>query len=543
MLSDDVVSPTAHGASATTAATGAAVPAALRQDALLDRRDMGLRRLGRAEVEQRFQQDYAALPLNLATRLRVVPLRPLAADTSRLTLLLGDPLSVDVQLAIDHHLPNAEVEFAVADGAADHAAGQGLVDDLLARAEEEASALASMGDALADGEAADDLPVRPLLLDAVGREPNPVIRFVDSILLDAINLGASDVHLERTRAGLCVKLRLDGVLEPPPAPTVGAQMAEQIIARVKVLADLDVTEHRVPQDGRARFRVVDRGIDVRVSILPGSFGEEAVLRILDKKTLAGINAGLSLERLGFDPRCIASMRALARRPYGMLLVTGPTGSGKSTTLYAALSEINTGQDKIITIEDPVEYELPGVLQIPVNERKGLTFARGLRSILRHDPDRILVGEIRDAETAQIAIQAALTGHLVFTTVHANDAFDVIGRLMHMGVEPYAFMNAINGVVAQRLVRRVCSACLGRRREPGEAACGVCRGTGYRGRLAIGELLEFDDTLRTMVVERRPLAEAKKHAHAQGLRGLRARALELVEAGLTTREEADRVTVA
>lgn len=492
-------------------------------------------------LRTQYQPAFDVLPLPLATRLQAVALRVRADVPSGLTaplvaplvVLMREPMDAEALQALEHHVALA---FAVV------RSDEGLVQALLTEAQDEAMALTALGHCLEDGQGNahdDDVPVRVLSLEALEREPNAVVRLVDSTVLDAITLGASDIHLERTRAGLVVKYRLDGVLQRPTAPVVSARMAEQVLARVKVLAELDVTEHRVPQDGRARFQVQDRAVDVRVSVLPGSFGEEAVLRVLDKKNLAGLGAGAFLERLGFDAPTLAAIRNLSRRPYGMLLVTGPTGSGKSTTLYAALSEINTGRDKIITIEDPVEYELPGVLQIPVNERKGLTFARGLRSILRHDPDRILVGEIRDAETAQIAIQAALTGHLVFTSVHANDAFDVIGRLVHMGVEPYAFMTAINGVVAQRLVRRTCPACCGQ----GAHGCTVCHGSGYRGRVALGEVLIFDDTLRTMIVERRPLAAAKAYAQEQGLMGLRAKALALVQAGITTLEEADRVTVA
>ncbi len=496
-----------------------------------------LRFIAAGLLRDQYQAAFDVLPLPLATRLQAVPLRARldnapSPQLAPLVVLMQQPMNADALQALEHHIA---LPFEVV------RSDEGAVSALLAEGEEEAVALAALGPSLEEASGSTDegdAPVRVLSLDALEREPNAVIRLVDSSVLDAINLGASDIHLERTRTGLVVKYRIDGVLQCAAAPAVSARMAEQVLARVKVLAELDVTERRVPQDGRARFQVQDRAVDVRVSVLPGSFGEEAVLRVLDKKNLAGLGAGDFLERLGFDAPTLEAIRTLARRPYGMLLVTGPTGSGKSTTLYAALSEINTGRDKIITIEDPVEYELPGVLQIPVNERKGLTFARGLRSILRHDPDRILVGEIRDAETAQIAIQAALTGHLVLTSVHANDAFDVIGRLVHMGVEPYAFMTAINGVVAQRLVRRVCGACHGQ-----AAGCTVCHGSGYRGRVALGEVLSFDDTLRTMIVERKPLAVAKAYAQAQGLLGLRAKALALVRAGVTTLEEADRVTVA
>lgn len=481
--------------------------------------------------------DVLALPM--ATRLGAVAMRRVDGmapgdAAAGLMVAMSDPVSADVLQALEHVIEEA-FDVVIVDAE--------LIAQWLLDGQEAALALSTLSETLDEAVADDDTYARILTHETLARETNPVIRFVGSTLLDAINLGASDVHLERTRTALVVKYRLDGVLQQPAAPSVGARMAAQVLARVKVLADLDVTEHRVPQDGRMRFRMHDRAVDVRVSILPGSFGEEAVLRILDKKNLARLGEGEFLGRLGFDESTLEGIRALARRPYGMLLVTGPTGSGKSTTLYAALSSINSGRDKIITIEDPVEYELPGVLQIPVNESKGLTFARGLRSILRHDPDRILVGEIRDAETAQIAIQAALTGHLVLTSVHANDAFDVIGRLVHMGVEPYAFMTAINGVVAQRLVRRVCATCQGCGHLGGSIACATCRGSGYRGRVAVGETLLFDDTLRTMIVERKPLEQAKAYAQAQGLVGLRHKALALVHAAVTTMEEVDRVTAA
>ncbi|MDP1962490.1 MAG: GspE/PulE family protein [Reyranella sp.] len=324
-----------------------------------------------------------------------------------------------------------------------------------------------------------------------------------------------------------------------------------------------MAERRVPQDGRFKVLISDRAVDFRVSIMPSIFGEDAVLRILDRRALTDHVAGLRLEALGFDAPMIAQLRALAEEPYGMLLVTGPTGSGKTTTLYAAVSEINHGRDKIVTIEDPVEYQLPGVLQIPVNEKKGLTFARGLRSILRHDPDKILVGEIRDPETAQIAVQAALTGHLVFTTVHANSAFDVIGRFLHMEVDPYSFVSAVNGIVAQRLVRLLCPDCAedtspdaellrksGITPEQGEEirfrigrGCGKCRGTGYRGRHAIAELLLLNDDLRELIIDKAPARRIKEAAAKSGTRFLRQAALDVVRSGATTLEEINRVTLA
>ncbi|HET9701831.1 MAG TPA: GspE/PulE family protein, partial [Burkholderiales bacterium] len=341
----------------------------------------------------------------------------------------------------------------------------------------------------------------------------------------------------------------------------GVEVAEQVVSRIKVMAELDIAERRVPQDGRFKVAIKGRQIDFRVSIMPSIFGEDAVLRILDKQDLADQVQGVRLTSLGFDDRTIRVLRRLASEPYGMVLVTGPTGSGKTTTLYAMITEINRGQDKIITIEDPVEYQLPGVLQIPVNEKKGLTFARGLRSILRHDPDKIMVGEIRDPETAQIAVQSALTGHLVFTTIHANNVFDVIGRFMQMNVDPYSFVSALNSILAQRLIRLVCTGCAVEVKpsvellaesglNPDEIAgfrfmegsgCGRCRGTGYRGRTAIAEMLILDDELRQLVIEKEPISRVKQLARAKGTRLLRESAVDLVREGRTTLQEINRVT--
>ena len=397
-------------------------------------------------------------------------------------------------------------------------------------------------------------------LASIAEDTSQTVKAVNSTLYDALKSGASDIHLETTPAGLTVKYRIDGVL-CHVGQIAGLDLAEQVISRLKVMSELDIAERRIPQDGRFKVAVNNREIDFRVSIMPSLFGEDAVLRVLDKQSLADQMKSLRLETLGFDETAVELMRKLAQEPYGMLLVTGPTGSGKSTTLYAAISEINNGQDKIITIEDPVEYMLPGVLQIPVNEKKGLTFARGLRSILRHDPDKILVGEIRDAETAQIAVQAALTGHLVYTTVHANSVFDVIGRFAHMGVDTYSFVSALNGILAQRLVRKVCEHCA----EPyqpdaqliidsgldpdrvGEfhfrlgRGCGYCRGTGYKGRKALAEILRFNDTLREMVISRAPVSQLKDAARKAGMRSLRDVAVLAVRNGQTTLQEINRVT--
>jgi len=403
--------------------------------------------------------------------------------------------------------------------------------------------------------------VEDLSLKAIGDETSEVIRLVRSTLRDALLNGASDVHLETIPAGLAIKFRIDGILSQVKL-IQDARQAEQAVARVKVLAELDITERRVPQDGR--FKAIDRGraVDFRVSIMPSIHGEDAVLRVLDKQTLyETTRQQLSLDSLGFRAAEVAKLRRLSREPYGMLLVTGPTGSGKTTTLYAAISEINSGQDKIVTIEDPVEYQLAGVLQIPVNEKKGLTFARGLRSILRHDPDKIMVGEIRDQETANIAVQSALTGHLVFTTVHANNVFDVIGRFVHMNVDLYGFVSALNAILAQRLVRLLCPHCA-QDEQPSEQAllesgltsaatrgwrfragrgCRECRGAGYKGRKAIAELMILNDELRELVTARAPVRSLKEAAQRSGTRFLREAAFEAVKAGETTLQEINRVT--
>jgi general secretion pathway protein E len=402
--------------------------------------------------------------------------------------------------------------------------------------------------------------VDDLSLKSISEDTSPVIKLVHSTLYDALKVGASDIHLETEGDGLSIRYRIDGVLNAVGTLN-GPGLAEQVISRIKVMSELDIAERRIPQDGRFRVSARGREIDFRVSVMPSIFGEDAVVRILDKQSLSDLARGLSLAQLGFNEAAKTVIRRLANEPYGMLLVTGPTGSGKTTTLYATISEINHGADKIITIEDPVEYQLPGVLQIPVNEKKGLTFARGLRSILRHDPDRIMVGEIRDPETAQIAVQAALTGHLVFTTVHANNVFDVIGRFMHMGVDPYSFVSALNGIVAQRLVRVLCTACSVDDEPDAELlarsglavsevrdfrfrigrGCGQCRGTGYRGRKAIAEIMVLTDELRELIAGRSPIRELKEAARRSGTRFLRDSALELVSLGETSLQEINRVT--
>ncbi|WP_186134979.1 GspE/PulE family protein [Burkholderia gladioli] len=428
------------------------------------------------------------------------------------------------------------------------------------RLEESARAVDSLV-STGDGLQADGRATQVLSFQSVNEAASPAVKLVNSTLYDALKAGASDIHLESTATGLALKYRVDGVLDAA-ATLHGVETAEQVISRLKVLAELDIAERRVPQDGSFRVAAGGRDIDLRVSIMPSIHGEDAVIRILDKRAMIEAYGSLTLEALGYDADSLVALRALAEEPYGMLLVTGPTGSGKTTTLYAALTEIHNGRDKIITIEDPVEYQLPGILQIPVNEKKGLTFARGLRSILRHDPDKIMVGEIRDRETAEIAVQSALTGHLVLTTVHANNVFDVFGRFGHMGIDPYAFVSALNGIWAQRLLRVNRPRCaapyqpsdaelarLGLSREATAGydfrqgtGCGDCRGTGYRGRRAIAEILILDDEIRDLVVEKQPIRVIKEAARRNGTRQLREVALGLVKRGETTLAEVKRVTL-
>ncbi len=389
---------------------------------------------------------------------------------------------------------------------------------------------------------------------------SPIIRLVDTTVYTALERRASDIHIETYDDSLLVKYRIDGVLQQAMAP-IAREHHQTILSRIKVMSELDIAERRVPQDGRFRVRYKGRLIDFRVSIMPTVHGENAVLRVLDKESMSEKFQNLSLDVVGFAAEDLRRFRRYIKEPYGMVLVTGPTGSGKTTTLYAALNEIKSEEDKIITIEDPVEYQIRGITQIPVNEKKGLTFARGLRSILRHDPDKILVGEIRDAETAQIAINSALTGHLVFTTVHANNVVDVLGRFLNMGVEPYNFVSALNCILAQRLVRQICDFCatevtytdaelLENGLEPADwqgfkfregTGCMECGGTGFRGRSAIHELLELDDEVREMLLEKRPGSEIRKKARDKGMNFLRDSALERVRAGITTLREINKVT--
>jgi type IV pilus assembly protein PilB len=389
---------------------------------------------------------------------------------------------------------------------------------------------------------------------------SPVVKLVETVIFTALERRASDIHIEARDAEVAVKYRIDGVLQHAMQP-ISKEWHSAVLSRIKVLSELDIAERRVPQDGRFRVKYKGRFIDLRVSIMPASHGEDAVLRVLDKETLSEKFQSLSLDVVGFSQEEMQRFRRYIREPYGMVLVTGPTGSGKTTTLYAAINEIKTDEDKIITIEDPVEYQLRGITQIPVNEKKGLTFARGLRSILRHDPDKIMVGEIRDQETAQIAIQSALTGHLVFTTVHANNVTDVIGRFINMGVEPYNFVSALNCIMAQRLVRIICSNCKrpkklsteevkesGLKAEDLEhamisegAGCLECSGTGYHGRTAICELLDLSDRIREMIINRRPTSEIKRVAREEGMITLRESGLAKVRNGATTLREINKVT--
>ena len=399
-----------------------------------------------------------------------------------------------------------------------------------------------------------------LTVEKLTSDTSPIIRLVDSTVFTAIQRRASDIHIETQDDAVIVKYRIDGVLQPAMRP-IAKHFHSAIVSRIKVMAELDIAEKRVPQDGRFRLRVPGKTIDFRVSIMPSVHGEDAVIRILDKQSISEQFSELRLDILGFPESELKRFRKYIAEPYGMVLVTGPTGSGKTTTLYAALSEIKSPEDKIVTIEDPVEYQLQGITQIPINKKKGLTFARGLRSILRHDPDKIMVGEIRDPETAQIAIQSALTGHLVFTTVHANNVLDVLGRFLNMGVEPYQFVSALNCVLAQRLVRTICPQCKRPAKVTGflleesgmdpmlehthtffeGKGCIECGGTGYKGRQAICELLDLSDRIREMILARRPTSEIKKAARDEGMRFLRECAVDRVLTGVTTLREINKVT--
>ena len=491
------------------------------------------------------------LPLAQAMARHCVLLR---GAGGQVTGVIADPFDLDQQTWLSSMAgatPRAPLHLRLA--------LQSDIQAYLSRQEASARAVDTLaptgGDARRDGKTA-----AVLSFASVSEAGSPAVKLVNSTLYDALKAGALDIHLESTASGIAVKYRVDGVLDHA-ASVGGIELAEHIISRLKVLAELDIAERRIPQDGSFRVESGGREIDLRVSIMPSIHGEDAVIRILDKRAMIEAYGALTLEALGFDAPSLATLRMLAQEAYGMLLVTGPTGSGKTTTLYAALTEIHNGREKIITIEDPVEYQLPGILQIPVNEKKGLTFAKGLRSILRHDPDKIMVGEIRDRETAEIAVQSALTGHLVLTTVHANNVFDVFGRFTHMGIDPYAFVSALNGIWAQRLVRMNCPHCVVRytptdhelvaarlEREAAEdylfmrgKGCGDCRGTGYKGRRSIAEILTLNDEIRELIVDKQPIRRIKAAAHANGTRSLRMAALDLVRRGATTLDEIKRVT--
>src|ERR1700730_9845747 len=481
---------------------------------------------------------YGFIPeAQLEGRLAVVMADP--ADVVKLDemeLLLGQPVEVKVGVrsAIDEILQKSESAQRVLDEASEDFRIQLVQED-------------------EEGE-------EVLSIDRITADTSPIIKLVDSTMFNAIQRRASDIHIETRDSEVIIKYRIDGVLYQAMEP-IDKRHHQTIISRIKVMSELDISEKRTPQDGRFKLRLRGRTIDFRVSIMPSVHGEDCVIRILDKESMNKEFSNLRLDILGFDDETLRKLRKFIREPYGMVLVTGPTGSGKTTKLYACLSEIVSSEDKIITIEDPVEYQLRGITQIPVNEKKGLTFARGLRSILRHDPDKIMVGEIRDEETAQIAIQSALTGHLVFTTVHANNVIDVIGRFLNMGVEPYNFVSSLNCVLAQRLVRVLCSVCR-RAFHPSDAeliesglrpeeqrggvfyanvGCDGCNGTGFHGRLAVSELMDLSDHIRELILDKRPASEIRRAAKEEGMITLRESGLAKIRAGITTVKEINKVT--
>jgi type IV pilus assembly protein PilB len=495
---------------------------------------------------------FRSIPVDLMFRYNFVPLR---AQNGALDIALADPRNLNMidELAL---LLNKKLRVKVAT--------LSQIADLLKKTEQSQRVLEEVTegftlDVVVDEENSDEtLSIDKLT--AVDSDIAPVIKLVDTTIFNALERRASDIHIESRDQEVAIKYRIDGVLHYA-MPPIAKDWHSTILSRIKVMSELDIAERRVPQDGRFRVRYKGRLIDFRVSIMPTIYGEDAVLRVLDKESMSEKFAKLSLEVVGFSESDLVKFRRYISEPYGMVLVTGPTGSGKTTTLYAALSEIKNDEDKIITIEDPVEYQIKGITQIPVNEKKGLTFARGLRSILRHDPDKIMVGEIRDQETAQIAINSALTGHLVFTTVHANNVLDVLGRFLNMGVEPYNFVSALNCILAQRLVRVVCDFCrkpvhypdaflVESGLDPAEwrdielvegAGCFECGGTGYRGRTAIHELLDLSDKIREMILDKRPTSEIKRLARDEGMTFLRESAVMKVRKGVSTLKEINKVT--
>lgn len=495
---------------------------------------------------------FRSIPVDLMFRYNFVPLR---AANGTLEIALADPRNLNLidELAI---LLQKKLRVKVAT--------LSQIADLLKKTEQSQRVLEEVTegftlDVVAEEEGQDETLSIERLTSAES-DIAPVIRLVDTTIFNALERRASDIHIETRDNEVAIKYRIDGVLHYA-MPPIAKEWHSTIISRIKVMSELDIAERRVPQDGRFRVRYKNRLIDFRVSIMPTIHGEDAVLRVLDKESLSEKFARLNLDVVGFSEHDLVKFRRYIKEPYGMVLVTGPTGSGKTTTLYAALMEIKNDEDKIITIEDPVEYQIKGITQIPVNEKKGLTFARGLRSILRHDPDKIMVGEIRDQETAQIAINAALTGHLVFTTVHANNVLDVLGRFLNMGVEPYNFVSALNCILAQRLVRVICQYCKKPVRYPDSyllesglnpeqwrdvvfyegQGCFECGGTGFRGRTAITELLDLSERIRQMILDRRPNSEIKRVAREEGMVFLRESALEKVRLGITTLREINKVT--
>jgi type IV pilus assembly protein PilB len=498
--------------------------------------------------------DYSLLgeiPVDLMVRNQFVPLR---RENGKLHIAMADPTDLDRLDDLAGALRTRLVPYVATAGAIDVVLRKG---DATQRVLQEAASGFRISLVRETEQGEEVLDLDRLATDS---DMSPIIKLVDTIIYNAMESRASDIHIETRDTEVQVKYRIDGALYQKVDP-IDLAYHQTLISRIKVMSELDIAERRVPQDGRFRVRYKGRNVDFRVSIMPTVHGEDAVIRILDKEQINEAFKNLDLNVVGFDPDDLRKFRRYIAEPYGMVLVTGPTGSGKTTTLYAALNEIRNEEDKIITIEDPVEYQLHGITQIPVNEKKGLTFARGLRSILRHDPDKIMVGEIRDEETAQIAIQSALTGHLVFTTVHANNVIDVIGRFLNMGVEPYNFVSSLNCVLAQRLVRVLCPVCRrvfqptdielmesGLRPEEHRGqvfylnvGCDGCNHTGYRGRTAIHELLDLSDNIREMIVERRPGSEVRRAAEAEGLTSLRESALKKVFTGVSTLHEINRVT--
>ncbi|HEV7570522.1 MAG TPA: GspE/PulE family protein [Thermoanaerobaculia bacterium] len=502
---------------------------------------------------EHFQVDHQLfkdVPLELMIRYQFLPEK---RENGHIAVVVGDPTDV-LKLDELELLLGAPLKVKVASAAA--------IRDKLQKSESTQRVLDEATEGFRMtlvGE--DEEGEETLTIDSItAQESSPIIKLVDSIVFNAIQRRASDIHIETRDNEVVVKYRIDGVLYEALEP-IDKRHHSTIISRIKVMSELDIAEKRVPQDGRFKLRITGRTIDFRVSIVPTAHGEDSVIRILDKESMNSDFKSLRLDVLGFDEEMLLKFRKFIKEPYGMVLVTGPTGSGKTTTLYAALSEIQTSEDKIITIEDPVEYQLRGITQIPVNEKKGLTFARGLRAILRHDPDKVMVGEIRDEETAAIAVQSALTGHLVFTTVHANNVVDVLGRFLNMKVDLYNFVSALNCVLAQRLVRKICDSCRheveypdsfiiesgldpkefrGRKFAEG-AGCIDCNGTGFHGRAAISELLDLSDRIRTMILDRRPASEIKKAAKEEGMLFLRESALRKVMNGQTTLREINKVT--